>query len=66
MIKWCYKNYEFDKIVKLDCNWMTYDHVGERTRARLCSPEKVLICCIIDTIKIILEQTADILKKKIM
>lgn len=41
MIKWCYKNYEFDKIVKLDCNWMTYDHVGERTRARLCSSEKV-------------------------
>lgn len=42
MIKWCYKNYEFDKIVKLDCNWMTYDHVGPRTRSRLCSSEKVI------------------------
>ncbi len=41
MIKWCYKNYEFDRIIKLDCNWMTYNHVGERTRTKLCSSDKV-------------------------
>jgi hypothetical protein len=41
LMQWCYKNFEFDRIVKLDCNWMTYDNVGLRTRTKLCSPKKV-------------------------
>ena len=41
MIKWCVENLKFNHLVKLDCNFMTYTHVGERTRRRICGEDRV-------------------------
>ena len=41
MISWCVKNLSFNRLVKLDCNFLTYKNVGERTRKKICGVEKV-------------------------
>ena len=41
MIKWCIANLKFNSLVKLDCNFLTYNHVGERTKKRICGADKV-------------------------
>ena len=41
MINWCVRNFTFKRLVKLDCNFLTYTNVGERTRKKICGVEKV-------------------------
>jgi hypothetical protein len=41
MINWCVENLTFNRLVKLDCNFLTYNSVGERTRKRICGVERV-------------------------
>ena len=41
MIKWCIEHLKFNQLVKLDCNFMSYNHVGERTREQICGMDKV-------------------------
>ncbi len=41
MINWCVRNLTFKRLVKLDCNFLTYTNVGERTRKKICGVEKV-------------------------
>ena len=41
MIKWCVENLTFNRLVKLDCNFMTYSNVGERTRQKICGLDRV-------------------------
>lgn len=41
MIQWCIQNLRFNRLVKLDCNFLTYNHVGERTRKKICGIDRV-------------------------
>jgi len=41
MIKFCQANYEFKHLIKLDCNFLTYSSVGERTREKICGVGRV-------------------------
>jgi len=41
MIKFCVSNFNFKHIVKLDCNFLTYSSVGERTRNKICGVDRV-------------------------
>jgi hypothetical protein len=41
MIKWATSNLSFNRLVKLDCNFMSYSHVGERTRKKICGLDRV-------------------------
>ena len=41
MIKWATSNLSFNRLVKLDCNFMSYTHVGERTRKKICGLDRV-------------------------
>ena len=41
MIQWCVQNLSFNKLVKLDCNFLTYRTVGERTRKKICGIDRV-------------------------
>lgn len=41
MIQWCIQNLRFNRLVKLDCNFLTYTHVGERTRKKICGIDRV-------------------------
>ena len=41
MINWIVKNRTFNKLVKLDCNFMSYDRVKERTKQKICGLDRV-------------------------
>ena len=41
MINWSVENIIFNKLIKLDSNFLTYNRVGERTRKKICGLEKV-------------------------
>lgn len=41
MINWTVNNMSFNRLVKLDCNFMSYTHVGERTRKKICGLDRV-------------------------
>jgi hypothetical protein len=41
MINWCVENLTFNRLVKLDCNFLTYSSVGERTRKKICGIDRV-------------------------